>query len=148
MPIHPSEPGTGVRLIDLDHREIAAMLEDVSHSLASGHSMQYIATLLSSLRQMTLTHFAFEESMMQATGYPKLALHLLEHQWLAEQAGSLISRARQRGLQGEDRLMQFFIKSHLSHIQFGDSQFGLWLNNTTLVPRTENVFSITHSPEA
>jgi hemerythrin-like metal-binding protein len=123
---------SGVRLLDCDHREMGELFHELNRSLSAGESMQQIRRLLGSIRQITLTHFALEESMMQATDYPDMVLHRLEHQWLAEQNAALEVRARRSGIVVGDPLLNFMAHSHVSHMHHHDNNYGSWLENTAL----------------
>lgn len=138
------DAGIGVRLIDSDHNRITSLLAELRHVLASGDSMQRSRTLLDKLRQILFAHFALEESVMQAVRYPYFGKHRLEHQWLAEQARALALRIRHRSDIQNDPLAQFFVQAHLSHMQQGDLQFGIWLNSAA-VPASEKAFPVGES---
>ncbi len=66
---------------------------------------------------------------MRATGYPQLALHRMEHQWLAEQVSTLKSRTRHSVIDVIDHLAQLLTQSHTGHMQKGDAHYGRWLSN-------------------
>jgi len=137
MAAHHPASSVGVRLLDCDHREIGEMFEELDSSLALGQPLQEIGRQLVAIRQITLTHFAMEESMMLATGFPGLDLHRLEHQWLIEQTEALICRARQHGIGGDDPQFRFLVHSHLNHIRYGDGKYGGWLEKTRIAPVRE-----------
>jgi hemerythrin len=130
MVAHHPASSVGVRLLDCDHREMGEILRELSSNVASGKPMQDTARLLKAIRQITLTHFAMEESMMLATRYPGLAVHRLQHLWLVEQTEALALRARKQCLYPGDQLLAFLTGSHLSHVHHSDNQYGSWLAQT------------------
>lgn len=144
MRFNRHDVGIGVRLIDSEHNKITSLLVELRHVLTSGHSIQHGGMLLSKLRQILFTHFALEESLMQAVQYPHRERHRLEHQWLAEQARALALRIRHCDDLHNDPLLPFFVQAHVSHMQQRDLQFGLWLAYTA-VPTSESMIFVAES---
>lgn len=118
----------GIHLIRRDHREIGDMLVELDFSILSAQSMQRIEKLMRHIHLLTLTHFALEECLMKASTYPALSLHLLEHQWLAEQCLALETRARHQGIDPGDPLLKFMMHSHTGHICHSDAKYEQWLD--------------------
>jgi hemerythrin len=147
MTSDPTGSNTGVRLLDCDHREMGDLLHELHRTLTAGESMQQTAHLLTLIRRITLTHFALEESMMQATSYPDTYLHRLEHQWLAEQNALLETRARRSGLVAGDQLLNLMTQSHLSHMHHYDIHYGKWLENTPILSNSRSRSNTDSGPQ-
>ena len=142
----PAHAHTGARLIDCDHRALEDLFTQLDHNLAAGTPITQIAIQLAAIRQLTLTHFALEESIMQSTKFPGLELHRLEHQWLAEQTASLAARARQQQITNDDMLLKYLVQTHRAHIRHRDRDYGDWLHRTQPAPPPASADS--HKPHS
>jgi len=69
---------TGLPDIDVLHRPIFALIQDVS-SIDERANRSGIRDIIVELERLTHAHFAREESLMIANEYPSLAEHVAEH---------------------------------------------------------------------
>lgn len=69
---------TGVALLDEQHKEIFQWLAELQ-SAASDERTLFGVYSLTRLKHYTRSHFAAEEALMQASGFPDLAEHAAEH---------------------------------------------------------------------
>lgn len=69
---------TGVSLLDEQHREIYQWLAELQ-SAADDERTLFGVYSLTRLKHYTRAHFAAEEALMKAAGYPDLAAHAAEH---------------------------------------------------------------------
>lgn len=69
---------TGVALLDEQHREIYQWLAELQ-SAADQERTLFGVYSLTRLKHYTRAHFAAEEALMKAAGYPGLAEHAAEH---------------------------------------------------------------------
>jgi hemerythrin len=69
---------TGVSLLDEQHREIYQWLAELQ-SAADDERTLFGVYSLTRLKHYTRAHFAAEEALMKAAGYPGLAAHAAEH---------------------------------------------------------------------
>ena len=70
---------TGIQLIDDQHRELFATVNELRRSVQSGADRGVIGRLLEQLLAASARHFATEETFMAERGYPDLAQHVAEH---------------------------------------------------------------------
>ena len=76
-------PPTGVPQIDAEHRAIAELVEKI-YSAADAEEGDAVALLAIELERMVAEHFATEERLMDAIGYPDRERHRRAHrQYLA-----------------------------------------------------------------
>jgi hemerythrin len=89
----PDDFEIGIAEIDLQHRQIHALLERLKRSadLRYGYAANAI---LDELAIQTRVHFAVEESLMRLLSFPATAAHVAEHRQLTEQLEKFRRRAQ------------------------------------------------------
>jgi hemerythrin len=70
---------TGIQVIDDQHRELFALVDQLRRSVQTGMSPLETEGLLASLVRCAERHFATEESYMKRFSYPDLTQHVAEH---------------------------------------------------------------------
>ena len=100
---------TGVDSIDAQHRRLFGYLGElrVATSLQSDGAMRRV---LDELLTYTVDHFAHEEALQEAAGYPHRAHHAQEHDRLQAQVVAYISRPGVTGQELLDVLGQWLIQ--------------------------------------
>lgn len=68
--------------LDHDHRILVSMINQLHQAIEEGQSARAVGRTLTSLRRYVETHFAREESILEACGYPELAAHAEGHRAL------------------------------------------------------------------
>ncbi|MFA7552773.1 MAG: bacteriohemerythrin [Spongiibacteraceae bacterium] len=108
----------GIDIIDHQHQRIVAYINQTYAISSSNHSAlgsTDVKTILASLVDYTLSHFAFEEALMEEAEYPDLSEHQLAHHQFSE----LIENFKLRFEQGEDvsqqlaRVLQHWLIQHI-----------------------------------
>lgn len=79
----------GVPEMDATHREFVALVDRIANAETGTFSIQFAELL-----QHTETHFASENAMMAASGFPALKEHQDEHQRVLGDLQRLYSRVR------------------------------------------------------
>lgn len=74
----------GVPAVDADHRVLIDLINRLDSSVEGGDGRAVIGTVLNSLVDYIAHHFAREEKVMEACGYPHLEDHRKIHSDLAE----------------------------------------------------------------
>ncbi len=69
---------TGIQVIDNQHQRIVDYINKLGHA-QEHHSREEVATVLDELVDYTLSHFAFEESLMEEAHYPYINAHKRVH---------------------------------------------------------------------
>ena len=88
---------TGIQVIDDQHRRIVEMINQL-HAAQTGGSQLVVAEVIDELVDYTLSHFAFEEELMEEAGYPFCAAHKRVHEVFTKR----VSEYRMRFQAGED----------------------------------------------
>ncbi|MEB1608674.1 hemerythrin [Xanthomonas campestris] len=136
---------TGIEVIDHQHRRIVEM---INHLHAAQASLQRLAVaeVIDELIDYTLSHFAFEEELMEEAGYPFSLAHKRVHEVFGKRVGdyrlrfqagedvsdelrSMLSRWLFNHIRGDDQAYAPQVIAHLD--QFARShQHGNWLGRT------------------
>jgi len=85
----------GIPVIDNQHKRIVDYINAVHDLQADGESSERLREVLHHLVDYTLSHFAFEETLMEEAGYEDLIEHRLTHQAFARQIEQLRKRFNQ-----------------------------------------------------
>lgn len=75
----------GHKTLDEDHQKLALLFNEVLAACSVGAESAIIERALEAAIALTRTHFAREEAVLEAAGYPDLAAHRQEHQVLMKQ---------------------------------------------------------------
>ncbi|MGD0801816.1 MAG: hemerythrin domain-containing protein [Terracidiphilus sp.] len=118
----------GVRILDRDHQEMAETIHELKAAALADQDRSLTVPLLRKLARFTMNHFAFEEGMMQATRFPGMAVHRLNHLYLLGELGTLISHHAKGDLPLDPHSLGFLSEWHSNHIHSDDLHYGLWLN--------------------
>ncbi len=70
---------TGIEVIDLQHRRIISMINDL-HDRSPVSEVTAINHTLQRMHDYVTEHFSFEEELMRAANYPYLNTHIRLHQ--------------------------------------------------------------------
>ena len=70
---------TGIQVIDNQHQRIVQYINKLHHA-QQNQSQDEVGEVLNELVDYTLSHFAFEESLMEESGYPYINAHKKVHQ--------------------------------------------------------------------
>jgi hemerythrin len=83
---------TGIPLLDEHHKAIFRWLAELESAAAEERTL-FGAYAITRLKQYVKVHFAAEESLMLAAGYPQLAEHSAEHSAFRARLGDLHLRS-------------------------------------------------------
>ena len=136
---------TGIQVIDDQHRRIVEMIDQL-HAAQTGGSQLVVAEVIDELVDYTLSHFAFEEELMEEAGYPFCAAHKRVHEVFTKrvseyrmrfQAGedvvdelkSMLSRWLFNHIRNDDKAYSEQVRQHLDRFSRQHQQ-GNWLTRT------------------
>lgn len=112
---------TGIRVIDDQHRRIVAMINQLDDAQRTG-SKAKVATVIDELIDYTVSHFAFEEAMLEEAGYVFTKAHKRVHALFIKR----VEDYRQRFTSGEDiadELKGLLGRWLFSHIRSDDRNY-------------------------
>jgi hemerythrin len=117
----------GIAEIDAQHQRLVAMLNQLSDAMRSGKGSQVLDRVLGDLVAYTGTHFATEERLMQANGYPDFPRHKREHDQLTAQVLDLQQSLRAGSAVLSVDLLHFLKDWLTQHILGSDKRYGPFL---------------------
>ncbi|UNK42349.1 bacteriohemerythrin [Luteimonas sp. S4-F44] len=130
------ELDTGIDVIDGQHRRIVEMINQLELA-RHGHSREAVSEVLDELVDYTLSHFAFEEALMEDAGYAFCAAHRRVHELFARR----VQEYRLRFQAGEDMLDELramLVRWLFNHIRSDDKAY------SPTVKQHLNGFASTH----
>ncbi|SDE97696.1 bacteriohemerythrin [Rhodospira trueperi] len=115
---------TGIDLIDRDHRVLVDLLNQAYDCIGAEEEASTLGSVLNTLVDYTQYHFAREERLMQAAGFPELALHREMHQKLSQRARESRSEyLRNPGSVNAREVMEFLRSWLIDHILKQDFRY-------------------------
>ena len=121
----PERLTTGVKGIDLQHRQLITSLNMLYQGMLLGDSIKRLRSTLSFLREYTVFHFGSEERFFTRYGYPKADEHIHQHQWFVDR----VRHYEREGFE-EDKALSvvvFLAKWIQGHIAGSDRDWGRWV---------------------
>lgn len=121
----PEKLSTGVKGIDLQHRQLISSLNMLYQAVLLGDSFRRLRSTLGFLREYTVFHFGSEERFFTRYGYPKADEHIRQHRWFVER----VRNYEQEGFE-EDKALNvvvFLAKWVKGHIAGSDRDWGRWV---------------------
>ncbi len=116
-----SELEIGIPVIDAQHQRIVEYINTLAH-VQKSKSQKELLSLLDELVDYTLSHFAFEESLMEEAGYPFTNAHKKVHQLFAKRVVSFQQRAKV-GENITEELMHVLKAWLVNHIKRDDHDY-------------------------
>lgn len=113
---------TGIQVIDDQHRRIVAMINLLQQAQEFGRSRLEVGDVLVELVDYTLSHFAFEEALLEEAGYAFTRPHKRVHE-------IFIGRVKEYGMRfeaGEDitqELISLLSRWLFNHIRNDDAAY-------------------------
>jgi methyl-accepting chemotaxis protein len=117
-----------IQLVDRQHRKLVEMINELFAALRAGRGNEILTPTLDALVTYTSQHFAEEERMMKAHGYPGLAEHQAAHRQLVERVSDFQQKLRQGQTSFSSDLFNFLKSWLLHHIKEVDMDYAPYLN--------------------
>lgn len=117
----------GIPEIDIEHKFLVALVNSFHDKVLDNESQEVLAETFSHLIRYTEKHFANEESLMRAIGFPQLNQHEEKHLELADQVTEL-SEVYMSGSKAIDTDLLEFLKIWIfHHVLIEDSKIAKFL---------------------
>jgi hemerythrin len=118
-----SELSVGIPKIDQQHQKLVGFLNELYDAMQAGKGRDVLGKVLGDLLLYTKTHFASEEQIMSASGYPEYQDHKARHDKMTRKVKDLHEQFRQ-GTLGSPIQITNFLKDWLSkHIMETDKKY-------------------------
>lgn len=115
------ELNTGIPVIDNQHQRIVDYINKLDHA-QQHHSREEVGVVLDELVDYTLSHFAFEESLMEEAGYNFVNAHKKVHQLFVKRVADYQQRFK-IGESIEEELMHTLRAWLINHIKNDDRDY-------------------------
>ncbi len=138
----------GVNSLDTDHKILISLINQLDDAIRAGAAGQTIGGVLDALLDYTDYHFAREESLMKACGYPDFDAHVRTHNTLRAQVHDIRVRYRRNPESLHGREVLAFLKNWLTaHIVGRDKLYMPAMNGATHeIEQADRAFGAVYEP--
>lgn len=112
---------TGIEEIDNQHRQLLNFLNELGEGIASGDAAK-TREIIEGLNEYTISHFAFEEALMEEAQYPYSGPHKHVHKTLIQRV-TTFSEKLSAGENISEELYAFLRRWLINHIQRDDKAY-------------------------
>lgn len=117
-----------VRQFDEEHKQLMNLINQLHDAMKAGQGKQVVGDVLDGLIRYTQKHFAAEDRLMKAHGFPGYENHKKEHNQLTLTVLEL-QKGFSEGSAPLSQTVMTFLKDWLTnHIQGVDKEYGPFLN--------------------
>ena len=113
----------GVKEIDLQHRGLLDIVNQVIDSIEKEKEWQTTSAVLDSLINYAYNHFATEERYMKEAEYPELLWHVELHLEFIKKVFSLSQEVSLKGLEIQREMLTFLIEWYTNHVLGVDRKY-------------------------
>lgn len=147
MPIIHWTPdfSVGVGSIDTDHKVLISLINQLDDAIRGGEPRDTVSRVLDALLDYTDYHFAREELLMRACGYPDIEAHARTHATLRAQVHDIRNRYQRNPESIHAREVLAFLKNWLAaHIVGRDKLYAPFMQSAVReVQEAEAAFALT-----
>lgn len=116
-----SDLDTGISVIDGQHRRIVDYINEL-HDAKDELDKAKVGDIIGELVDYTVSHFSFEESLMEQAGYPFLGPHKKIHELFIKKVSSFVERFK-NGEDVVDDVLVMLQKWLINHIKNEDGDY-------------------------
>ena len=116
------EFSVGVASVDLEHRELIDLINDLHTLLGENASADEVVTMLGEIYAQIAAHFALEEKYMRDSRYPLLEEHKTDHETLLDELRDIMDLVEDDGSYDEQGLSQDLQRWFTEHFRTHDAK--------------------------
>jgi hemerythrin len=135
-----SDLDTGIEVIDAQHKRLVQYINDLYDAKETGDK-KAVVSVINGLIYFTVSHFSFEESLMDQMGYPYVEAHNKAHGLFSKRVNEFVERfdAGEDVIDELTDLLNFWLINHIKNedgdyalfarkhdIQFDNPRGSLW----------------------
>ena len=120
--IWTSNLNTGIASIDKQHKKIVEYINQLDDAICSGGKKEQVAKVIDNLVGYTISHFKYEEKMLEDAHYSFLKAHQNVHQLFIKRLGGYRERFK-RGENISEELLTFMFTWLFGHIKHDDMDY-------------------------
>jgi len=122
----------GVQEIDMQHKKLVAMVNDLHDGMKEGKGKEQLEKLLSGLISYTATHFKTEEKYFDKFKYSESISHKKEHTEFIKKVTDFKSKFEMNEATVTIDVMNFLTQWLFKHIKGTDKKYGKFFNEKGL----------------
>jgi hemerythrin-like metal-binding protein len=133
MPLFIWKPSyeLGIPEIDLDHRLLVGVINDLYEAMKQGQGFELINQTIDRLIEYVGKHFDYEETIMREASYPGLFSHEKEHQRFRALVLELDMRRRAGNGPSSSELLNYLSDWLREHVTSTDKDLGRYLKRVS-----------------
>jgi len=112
---------TGIEVIDEQHKRIVSLINQLYDAKESGDT-NAVGPVVDELVDYTMSHFAFEEGLMEQAGYSFLEPHKRVHELFVKKVGEFVERVK-AGEDVLDEVLNMLQRWLINHIKNEDGDY-------------------------
>ena len=116
------EFSVGVASVDLEHRELINLINELHALIGDNASADKVVTMLGEIYAQISAHFALEEKYMRDTRYPLLNEHKGDHETLLDELRDIMDLVDTDGNYDEQGLSQDLQRWFTEHFRTHDAE--------------------------
>ena len=116
------EFSVGVASVDLEHRELIDLINDLHDLVGENASADEVVSMLGEIFAQISAHFALEEKFMRDTGYSAYREHKTDHELLLDQLRDIMDKVEDDDSYDKDRLSQELERWFTVHFRTHDAR--------------------------
>jgi len=120
--IWTSNLNTGIEAIDRQHKKIVEYINQLDDAISGGGKRELVAKVIDNLVDYTVSHFKYEERMLEQAEYPFLKAHQNVHQLFIKRLNGYQERFK-RGENISEDLLTFMFNWLFGHIRHDDMDY-------------------------
>ena len=118
----------GIQEIDRQHVVLIDLINDLYHEVKNGSDLHLLGRILQALIDYTVSHFGYEEGLMERHSYEDLAAHKAKHEKLVSEVINFQQRISAKDNKVVDDLLVFLNDWLVKHIKGSDFEYAKVLN--------------------
>jgi hemerythrin len=119
----------GIIEFDAQHKKLVDIINELHDAMKVGKGSAVIGTILKEMVKYTVTHFSYEEKILDLHNYPRLAGQKAEHAYYVEKINSFV-KEYESGISMMSIDVSQFLKDWLmKHIMGTDRDYSEFLNS-------------------
>jgi hemerythrin-like metal-binding protein len=117
-----------VKRFDDDHQQLFNILNELHDGMMARRGQEVLQNVLNELLQYTEKHFASEEAVMKAAGYPQLQAQIDQHRKFTDKIKEASAKYKAGGLGMTMEMLDLLTDWLKKHIRGVDKQYSDFLN--------------------
>lgn len=119
----------GIAEFDSQHKKLVDIINELHDAMKVGKGSTVVGTILKEMVKYTITHFSYEEKILDLHKYPKLAGQKAEHAYYVEKINAFVKEYESGIAMMSIDVSQFLKDWLMKHIMGTDRDYSEYLNS-------------------